>query len=261
MPMSKPIHLYIKTHNQTGLKYFGKTTASDPCKYKGSGTRWLNHIRVHGYDVTTEILATFDDIELCRQFALNFSLSHNIVESAEWANLKLETLDGGFDHIHVLPNDVKKRWMEEWWNGLTDEERSYIISTRSHAGDSNYWFGADRSGANNPMFGVKMTESTKEKIRQTKLNKRIVKDATSDEVIGLVEVDHPNILSGKWIAVNTGKLHSEETKQQMSKIHKQRGTTPPSPKGMLWWTDGIRTVRSKQSPGPNFKRGRTKSTN
>lgn len=27
-----PTYLYIKTHNQTGLKYFGKTT-KDPFKY------------------------------------------------------------------------------------------------------------------------------------------------------------------------------------------------------------------------------------
>lgn len=33
-----PPWLYIKQHNQTGLKYFGKTIRKDPKKYKGSGS-------------------------------------------------------------------------------------------------------------------------------------------------------------------------------------------------------------------------------
>ncbi len=49
------IYLYKKTHNITGLQYLGKTT-KDPYKYKGSGTRWLNHLNIHGFDITTEIL-------------------------------------------------------------------------------------------------------------------------------------------------------------------------------------------------------------
>ena len=50
--MFKPTYLYIKTHNITGLKYFGKTTG-DPYTYFGSGTKWLNHLNVYGKDVTT----------------------------------------------------------------------------------------------------------------------------------------------------------------------------------------------------------------
>lgn len=40
------IHLYIKTHNTTGLKYFGKTT-KDPYKYLGSGKHWRAHLKIH----------------------------------------------------------------------------------------------------------------------------------------------------------------------------------------------------------------------
>ena len=35
-----PTWLYIKQHNITKLKYFGKTVRKDPIKYKGSGTYW-----------------------------------------------------------------------------------------------------------------------------------------------------------------------------------------------------------------------------
>lgn len=88
--MFKPTYLYIKTHNVTGLKYFGKTTGRRMAQYKGSGTRWLNHINYHGYNVTTEIIGHYTDREECRNAALEFSKKHNIVESPEWANLVVE---------------------------------------------------------------------------------------------------------------------------------------------------------------------------
>lgn len=91
----KPTYLYVKTHNITGLKYFGKTV-KDPIKYKGSGKRWINHIQKHGYDVTTEIVGYYTDRCECENAALQFSKQNNIVESIEWANLCLENgSDGG----------------------------------------------------------------------------------------------------------------------------------------------------------------------
>jgi len=89
------ITLYIKIHKKTGLKYFGKTTKNDPFKYKGSGKYWLKHLKVHGNDVDTEILATFNCEAECSKFALDFSEKNNIIESKDWANLRLENgLDG-----------------------------------------------------------------------------------------------------------------------------------------------------------------------
>jgi len=60
--ISMPIYLYVKTHNQTGLKYLDKTISSDPHLYQGSGTVWKRHIKKHGYDVTTEILLETTDL-------------------------------------------------------------------------------------------------------------------------------------------------------------------------------------------------------
>jgi hypothetical protein len=89
------ITLYIKTHNKTGLKYFGKTTKNNIFKYRGSGKYWLRHIKKYGNDVTTEIIKIFDNEENCKQFAIDFSIKNNIVESKEWANLRMENgLDG-----------------------------------------------------------------------------------------------------------------------------------------------------------------------
>jgi hypothetical protein len=91
------IYLYIKTHNVTGLKYFGKTSR-DPFKYKGSGMYWKRHLAVHGDHVTTEIYAQFGGSEKSQltEAALKFSEEHNIVDSPEWANLIVEDgNDGG----------------------------------------------------------------------------------------------------------------------------------------------------------------------
>ena len=92
-----PAYLYIKTHNKTGLKYFGKTV-QDPTIYEGSGQYWKMHIATHGYDVTTELLncgAPYEEEIEFKEAALEFSMINNIVESTQWANLRLETGDGG----------------------------------------------------------------------------------------------------------------------------------------------------------------------
>jgi len=88
------IHLYVKTHNITGLKYFGKTT-QDPHKYRGSGKYWKLHIQKHGYNVSTEIIGSYTDLSECYAAALAFSKEHDIVRSEQWANLIEENgLDG-----------------------------------------------------------------------------------------------------------------------------------------------------------------------
>lgn len=92
----KPTYLYVKTHNVTGLKYFGKTVSSDPSLYKGSGKLWRRHIAKHDYDVSTEIIGFFEDEYECKNAAIEFSTKNNIVESKEWANLMHENgIDGG----------------------------------------------------------------------------------------------------------------------------------------------------------------------
>jgi hypothetical protein len=88
------VYLYIKTHNKTGLKYLGKTT-QDPFKYKGSGLVWTRHIKKYGYDVTTEVISTFNHNQELAEFATMLSETLDIVNSKEWANLRIESGDGG----------------------------------------------------------------------------------------------------------------------------------------------------------------------
>jgi hypothetical protein len=101
----KPTYLYIKTHCVTGLKYFGKTTSKDPYTYMGSGKYWLRHLSSHGKNISTEIVGHFNNRQECIQAATEFSKTHNIVESEEWANFKNENgLDGGSDVGHKKSN-------------------------------------------------------------------------------------------------------------------------------------------------------------
>jgi hypothetical protein len=89
------ICLYIKTHNITGLRYFGKTTRKNINSYCGSGIYWQKHLKKHGKDFSTEVVGMFEKEEEVKQFAIAFSNINNIIESKEWANLKEENgLDG-----------------------------------------------------------------------------------------------------------------------------------------------------------------------
>jgi hypothetical protein len=91
----KPTYLYIKQHNDTGLKYFGKTV-KNPFKYKGSGLYWKKHLNIYGNNVSTIWTMLFNTEEELVEFALKFSTENMIVESSEWANMKYENgLDGG----------------------------------------------------------------------------------------------------------------------------------------------------------------------
>ena len=154
------IYLYVKTHNKTGLKYLGKTKSKDPFKYKGSGKRWVNHIRKHGYDVTTEILLATENEEELKETGIFFSNIFNVVESKNWANLKIEQADGGWDYIN-----------DNGFNGgskiahlyKTDENFSKHLSKKISSGLKRY---IKENGAN--WSGKHHTEETKMKMRKSK---------------------------------------------------------------------------------------------
>lgn len=99
-------YLYVKTHNATGLKYFGKTTR-DPITYRGSGKHWLRHLRTHGSDVSTEIIGVFTDVYELVKCATEFSVTNDIVNSNQWANLIIENGLDGAPVGNVVANDTK----------------------------------------------------------------------------------------------------------------------------------------------------------
>lgn len=173
--------LYIKTHNVTGVKYFGKTTEDDAHKYKGSGIYWKRHIKKHGYDVSTELYAKFDETDdvqrlILVETALLFSLENNIVESKEWANMKPENgLDGnskGAKHT-----DETKSKMSKAKIGKNNQ-----MFDKTHSDETKAKNSTANSGENHPMFGKTHSDETK----------------------------------AKMSSAQTGKTHSDETKAKMS---------------------------------------------
>lgn len=125
------IYLYKKTHNKTGLQYLGKTTR-DPYKYKGSGLVWENHINKYGDDIRTEILKECKDNDEVSYWGTYYSNLWNVVGSAEWANLKPESGEGGF-----TSDMVRKALETKKKNGTLRPKRESIqkmVETRKKKG-------------------------------------------------------------------------------------------------------------------------------
>lgn len=248
------IFLYIKTHNKTGLKYFGRTTQKDVHKYKGSGLFWTRHCKKYGYDYSTEIIASFNNKEEAEIFSIEFSRKNNIVNSIEWANLKEETIDGGFDHI----NKNKEYYNEKrklWYNSLSEIKRNEINHKKKNFGIKNGMFGSSRINNKNPMYGKTHTEETKEKMRKKKLNTVVVKDANN--IYYQVDINDIRYKSGDLIHLSKGRNQTTEEKKKRSEINKKLNIKPPSPKGKFHWTNGAINIRSIECPGEDFVRGRT----
>lgn len=147
----KPTWLYVKQHNKTGLKYFGKTV-QEPVKYKGSGLHWTRHLNKHGNDVSTVWCELFTDKESLIEFALFFSNEFNITQSSNWANLKSENgIDG--NPVGVI---------------ITDETKGKMSLNASRPKTTNWKKSAsnNRKGRIAWNKGVPHTEETKKKISE-----------------------------------------------------------------------------------------------
>jgi len=118
--------LYIKI-SPTGLQYLGKYTQKKGrtvYSYLGSGKRWRNHLNLHGYkakDIQTIVLLETSNKEELIEKGMYYSKLYNIVESNEWANLRVENGDGG-------STTQGKVWTT---NGIVDE---YVYPDRIQEG-------------------------------------------------------------------------------------------------------------------------------
>ena len=114
------ITLYLKIHRTTKLKYFGKTSAKDVCAYPGSGTRWKLHLKKHGNNVKTIIVAQYQNecFGLIRT-ALRFSRKHSIVRCRSWANLMEENGLDGVSSGTIPWNKGIKGSQKAWNKGIS----------------------------------------------------------------------------------------------------------------------------------------------
>lgn len=156
-------YLYVKTHKITGLKYLGYTGKEDPYTYTGSGTRWLNHLHVHGFNFTTEILKECTSKTEIREHGVYFSRLWNVVSDKNWANLKEEQGDGGgcfgevngmFGKTHSPEEKIAqgiravKRFKNKSYEELYGKEKADILKQKRSASTK----GKDNSFSKNPRF-------------------------------------------------------------------------------------------------------------
>lgn len=209
MKTFKPTYLYVKTHLDTGLKYFGKTT-KDPYKYNGSGKHWLAHCRKYGFRIQTEIIGYFTDKEECSRVALEFSKSKCIVESLDWANIIEENgLDGGEtgNRSYTSLSDATKKKLSEklkgkksWNTGIkgsskgnkrprTEETKKKIsqsLTGRHQSAESiakriSSTKGKKRPATSLALTGLARSEETRAKISQSQKGK-IVSEGTREKI-------------------------------------------------------------------------------
>lgn len=185
-----PTWLYIKQHNDTGLKYFGKTTRKDPYRYSGSGKYWIRHIAQHGKNITTIWAQLFTDKSALVDYAKQFSAENNIVESVEWANLIPEA---GYEDGGGIKGRIGKPH--------SDETKNKIRQSRSQQPS--------------PMFGKIHTEETKNKIREKRKTQIITEESNIKRSVTLMGHICSVERNKKISRALTGRKFSPETIEKM----------------------------------------------
>lgn len=207
MSKFKPTWLYIKQHNLTGLKYFGKTTKNDPCKYKGSGIHWNRHLDKHGNDVTTIWCELFNDKNKLVEYALDFSYKNKIVESIEWANLRPEN--------ELMGGDT----------GITNEGRKKLSEKSSqhrHTNETKKKIKEARAKQKNLRTGQTHSIETIEKIKAARALQVITPESIKKRVEKLKGKKYSKERNLKISTALTGVPKSDEHKKKLSIAAKER---------------------------------------
>ena len=157
------IYVYIKTHNITGLMYFGITHKEDVHKYRGSGKYWKNHIKKHGYDVTTSLVFQTGSQEEATLFCEEFSTLRNIVQSDEWANLIVENGFTGNPKGIIFSEEHRKKLSEKLLGNQWNRGKSLSEETRQKMGQSRI--------GNQNRRGVPHSDETKAKMSAARKGK------------------------------------------------------------------------------------------
>jgi hypothetical protein len=230
-----PTRLMIKRHTKTGLRYFCKTPRKNYLKYLGSGSRWTQHIKKHGieYVVTDWVSEPFNDPNDIKEFAVLFSEFFDIVNSNDWANLKIEDgLEGG----------MSSQTAKEMWQKPGVKERRSAIQKEVQNRD-----------------GVKAAKrkNTKdswidEKIRVSRIKK--IKEKRALQVMG------PSPLKGKTLDDIHG-ANAEEVREKISKSLKESANTPEEKerrkhKMLELWSDETFKQNRSQSIKSGWDKGR-----
>ncbi len=198
-----PIYLYVKQHQITGLKYFGKTK-HDPKTYPGSGYIWSKHYKKYGREhITTLQIWKFEDQQKCTEFALQFSKENNIVESSDWANrIEEDGLGGGCSK--GPKTDQHKKNISKGRKGIKFSQ-SHIENMR------------------NCRKGIPLSEKNKKGISLALKGKPKSPEHTLNAIKARVGYKHSEETRRKLSEAKRGKKRppfTEETKRKMSEAQK-----------------------------------------
>lgn len=204
-------YLYIKTHNVTGLKYFGKTT-QDPFLYNGSGTYWKKHLKKHGLDVSTTIVGAYDDLNECELAALAFTRDNDIVNSKEWANLIEENGQDGApvghpghrftdEQLADMSAKLKERWADP-------EYRQHMIAVHKHR-----WADGDLKARQSERLKTEFWTAERKAEHSAKLKGRPANTGFLNFTQAPRSEDHKSAIS----AALKGRPKSDEHKQKLKK--------------------------------------------
>ena len=192
--------LLLKQHKITKLKYlcyhFG--TYESCFKYKGSGVKWRQHLKLHKNITSTIVLDQNIDINLIREKGIFYSELWDIVVSDDFANLIKEDCSTSFSHINN--SDLKFKCGE--------------LTRQRQKGKTM----AERLGINdyvNPRKGKSMQEATGN-INYKPWNKgKCMKELKGNDYI------HPTSLPFKIIINNTDEIicNSEQDFFSKTKLH------------------------------------------
>lgn len=133
--MNKIYYLYIKT-SPFGLKYLGKTI-KNPLTYMGSGKIWKRHIKKHNLscaDIKTEIILETTNVDELIKMGIELSIKYDVVNSQEWANLRIESGDGGDTSKFIdynNPNFHKSDRGKHLHTFISEDEKKRIIDERT----------------------------------------------------------------------------------------------------------------------------------
>lgn len=223
-------YLMIKTHNKTGFKYLCQTRRKDPHAYLGSGTHWKLHLKTHGADITTEVIGQYEDKAMLKEAGIYYSNLHNVVESEEWANLRIEDGDGGDTSKTVgYIAGMKKR-------------RSYFGEGNPNFGKVGVW-----TGKVGPMKDMKwFTNGIEELLCHDK------PEGWDEGRLGLV-CQHCNKNVNKS---NYTRWHGDSCKHNPNMNASSRYKQRTALNGKLWWNNGVTTTKAKECPGQGWIKGR-----
>lgn len=142
--MEQTYTLMIKECNKTGLKYLCKCASHiDPYRYRGSGIRWINHLKKYHQpwtnpSLTTTILHTNLNKRQLKILGQHYSDLYGIVKSNNWANLIAETGDGGW-----INDQTGKTWKIKDTSKMSNKKTitdAVIAARDSISGTNNHQF-------------------------------------------------------------------------------------------------------------------------